>query len=74
MPDTAGYLMTAGHFSENLESSGDLNRGRRTESRVLFGYFLHDAKSDNPFPLRENFEVLQTSIQLAAMAALHKQT
>ncbi len=30
-----------------------LNRGRRTESRVLFGYFLHDAKSDNPFPLQE---------------------
>ena len=63
MPDTAGYLMTACHFSENLESSGDLNRGRRTESRVLFGYFLHDAKSDNPFPLRESFEVLQTSNQ-----------
>ena len=30
-----------------------LNRGRRTESRVLFGYFLHNAKSDNPFPCRE---------------------
>ncbi len=29
-----------------------LNRGRRTESRVLFGYFLHDAKSDNSFPLQ----------------------
>ena len=29
-----------------------LNRGRRTESRVLFGYFLHDAKSDNPFSLQ----------------------
>ena len=28
-----------------------LNRGRRTESRVLFGYFLHDAKSDKPFSL-----------------------
>ena len=27
-----------------------LNRGRRTESRVLFGYFLHNAKSDKPFP------------------------
>ena len=29
-----------------------MNRGRRTESRVLFGYFLHDAKSDKPFPLQ----------------------
>ena len=45
--------MMAGHFSRNLVSSGDLNRGRRTESRVLFGYFLHNAKSDNSFPFRE---------------------
>ena len=30
-----------------------LNRGRRTESRVLFGYFLHAAKSDNPFLCRK---------------------
>ena len=30
---------------------------------MLFGYFLHDAKSDKPFPLRESFEVLQTSKQ-----------
>ena len=29
-----------------------LNRGRRTESRVLFGYFLHNAKSDKPFSLQ----------------------
>ena len=43
--------MNAGHFRKNTVSTGDLNRGRRTESRVLFGYFLHDAKSDNPFPL-----------------------
>ena len=50
---TAGYMMNAGHFSESHVSSGDLNRGRRTESRVLFGYFLHDAKSDKPFPFRE---------------------
>ena len=26
IPGTAGYMMNAGHFSENLESSGDLNR------------------------------------------------
>ncbi len=49
---TAGYLMNAGHFRGNYVSSGDLNRGRRTESRVLFGYFLHNAKSDNPFSLQ----------------------
>ena len=30
-----------------------MNRGRRTESRVLFGYFLHDAKRIKPFPRRE---------------------
>ena len=63
MPGTAGYMMMAGHFSRNFVSSGDLNRGRRTESRVLFGYFLHDAKSDNPFPLPGTFEVFQTSNQ-----------
>ena len=28
----AGYMMMAGLFCENLESSGDLNRGRRTKS------------------------------------------
>ena len=44
--------MNAGHFNNSHESSGDLNRGRRTESRVLFGYFLHDAKSDNSFSLQ----------------------
>ena len=27
--------------------------GRRASPRVLFGYFLHDAKSDNSFPFRE---------------------
>ena len=48
-----GYLMNAGHFRKNTVSTGDLNRGRRTESRVLFGYFLHNAKSDNSFLLQE---------------------
>ena len=73
MPGAAGYLMNAGHFSESHVSSGDLNRGRRTESRVLFGYFLHNAKSDNPCSLAGSSEVFQTSIQLAAAAASHKQ-
>ena len=31
-----GYMMNAGHFIKNTVSTGDLNRGRRTESRVLF--------------------------------------
>ena len=54
--------MNAGHFSKNLVSTGDLNRGRRTESRVLFGYFLHDAKSDNPFSLAGSSEVRKPRI------------
>ena len=30
IPGTAGYMMNAGHFSENLVSSGDLNRPRES--------------------------------------------
>ena len=41
----------AGGFCQ-VNSGRALNRGRRTKSRVLFGYFLHDAKSDNSFPLQ----------------------
>ena len=67
-----GYLMKAGHFRKNTLSTGDLNRGRRTESRVLFGYFLHDAKSDNPFSLAGSIEVLQTSNQHTTAAASHR--
>ena len=67
-----GYLMIAGHFNNNHVSTGDLNRGRRTESRVLFGYFLHDAKSDNPYSLAGSSEVLQTSNHHAAAAASHR--
>ena len=67
-----GYLMNAGHVNNNHVSTGDLNRGRRTESRVLFGYFLHDAKSDNPYSLAESSEVLQTSNQRTSMAAFHR--
>ncbi len=68
----AGYLMNAGHFRFKTVSTGDLNRGRRTESRVLFGYFLHDAKSDNPFSLAGSFEVPQTLNQHTAAAASHR--
>ena len=38
IPGTAGYMMNAGHFSENLESSGDLNRPRSPEVRKPLGY------------------------------------
>ncbi len=64
--------MKAGHFRFKNVSTGDLNRGRRTESRVLFGYFLHDAKSDNPYSFAGSFEVFQTSNQLTAAAASYK--
>ena len=32
----AGYLIKAGHPIQNTVSTGDLNRGRRVEPRVLF--------------------------------------
>ncbi len=35
--------------SAKIFSGRALNRGRRTESRVLFGYFLHNAKSNHPY-------------------------
>ena len=38
VPDTAGYLMNAGHFSESRVSSGDLNRPRSPEVRKPLGY------------------------------------
>ena len=50
---TAGYMMNAGHFRRNLVSSGDLNRGSQGLPRVFLRYFLHAAKSTNPFPCRE---------------------
>ena len=40
----AGYLMNAGHFSKNTVSTGDLNRGRRTKSRVLFALLFAQRK------------------------------
>ena len=38
IPGAAGYMMNAGHFSENHESSGDLNRPRSPEVRKPLGY------------------------------------
>ena len=49
------------HFRQSFESSPE-SRGSQT-SGVLFGYFLHDAKSDNPYSFAGSSEVLQTSNQ-----------
>ena len=38
VPGATGYLMMADHFSENHESSGDLNRLRSPEVRKPLGY------------------------------------
>ena len=46
----AGYLMKAGYPNQNTVSTGDLNRGRRTESRLLFGSFCRSKKNKSvPF-------------------------
>ena len=39
IPDAAGYMMMAGHFSKSHVSSGDLNRPRSPEVRKPLGYF-----------------------------------
>ena len=46
----AGYLSKAGHFSKNNVSTGDLNRGRRVEPRLLFGSFCRSKKNTKTFP------------------------
>ena len=37
-------------FSQNNVSTGDLNRGRRVETRLLFGSFCRSKKNVKPFP------------------------
>ena len=53
IPGTAGYMMNAGHFSENFVSSGDLNRSPESRgsqtSGVLLVLFVQ-AKRIKPFP------------------------
>jgi len=49
----AGYLIKAGHSIHNTISTGDLNRGRRTKSRLLFGSFCRSKKNVKTSPLRE---------------------
>ena len=48
----AGYLIKAGHFAQNIVSTGDLNRGRRDCPACFLCYFLHAAKSNIPSPLQ----------------------
>ena len=40
IPDAAGYMMMAGHFSKSHVSSGDLNRPRSPEVRKPLACFL----------------------------------
>ena len=44
-----GYLMKTGILIQNNVSTGDLNRGRRTESRLLFGSFCRSKKNKPVF-------------------------
>ena len=57
MPGAAGYMMNAGHFCENYESSGDLNRPRSPEGRnprrVFAVLFARRKKYQKTFPCRE---------------------
>ena len=54
--NATGYMMMAGHFSENYVSSGDLNRPRESRGSQPFGVLLVlfvQAKRIKPFPRRE---------------------
>ena len=46
----AGYLSKTGKPIPNIVSTGDLNRGRRTKSRLLFGSFCRSKKNTKTFP------------------------
>ena len=52
----AGYMMTAGHFSESYVSSGDLNRSpesRGSQTSGVLPVLFVQAKRIKPFPRRE---------------------
>ena len=74
MPDTAGYMMLAGHFRRNLVSSGDLNRSLESRgsqtSGVLLVLFVQ-AKRIKSYSLAGSSEVLQTSIQHTQTTTSH---
>ena len=59
------------YFRQSFESSPGVQRVATLG--VFLRYFLHAAKSTNPFPLRESFEVLQTSNQRTQTANSHNQ-
>ena len=62
----AGYLMNAGHFSENYVSSGDLNRSpesRGSQTSGVLPVLFVQAKRINPYSLAGSSEVLRTSNQ-----------
>ena len=73
IPGAAGYLMNAGHFRQNLESSGDLNRRSQDGVPCAFWLLFAQCKKWQSVLFAENIEVLQTSNQLAAKAASHWQ-
>ena len=71
----AGYMMNAGHFRQNLESSGDLNRPRSPEVRkplVCFLVLFAQRKKNKPVSLSGTSEILQTSIQPTAVTSSHR--
>ena len=68
--------MNAGHFRENYVSSGDLNRSPGVQRvATLWGTFgsFRTSEKNKLVLFAENIKVLQTSIQLTAMAASQEQ-
>ena len=57
VPGVAGYLMMAGHFHQNIVSSGDLNRPRESRgpqpSACFCGTFCTPQKVPKTVPFRE---------------------
>ena len=52
MPDAAGYLMNAGHFRQNHESSGDLNRPRESRGSQPSACFCGTFCTPQKVPIR----------------------
>ena len=74
MPDTAGYMMLAGHFRRNLVSSGDLNRSlesRGSQTSGVLPVLFVQAKRIKSYSLAGSSEVLQTSIQHTQTTTSH---
>ena len=70
-----GYLMSAGHFSKNLVSTGDLNRPRSPEVRkplVYFWFFSYKRKARKTSLSQEASRFCKPRNQRTAMAASHR--